>query len=179
MNKIKFTVLFFMFNIILGTFLYCTFKKQAPTKFSKTQDGEPFNGGKQTPPVDIQSNLNGLVQSNADLDLNLEIVIPDDYRELHTKIRGIDGVQVSGTLEKTHGRKVINQNPIHNIHARLGQGVSGYVAIDVSYQTADSSYSVTRLIPLNTSGANMRKSTQEPEIDADGEPIVHLTPEVR
>ncbi|MBI3535708.1 MAG: hypothetical protein HY072_09530 [Deltaproteobacteria bacterium] len=144
-----------------------------------SREGKPFNGGKFSPPVDIKSNLNGMVQSNVDLDLNLEIVIGDDYDEIITRVRGIDGVTLSGELEKRHPAKSQNPNPSHFVSAKLPDGVSGFVVIDVTYTTKEASYSVTKAISLKTKSLQLRQAAQKIETDASGEPIVRLTPEVK
>ncbi|MBI4925934.1 MAG: hypothetical protein HY843_08435 [Bdellovibrio sp.] len=144
-----------------------------------SREGKPFNGGKFSPPVEIKSNLNGMVQSNVVLDLNLEIIIGDDYDEIITRVRGIDGVTISGELEKRHPAKNKNPNPSHFVSAKLSDGVSGFVVIDVTYTTKEASYSVTRAISLKTKSLQLRQATQKTETDASGEPIVRLTPEVK
>jgi hypothetical protein len=154
-------------------------KRAAPEEGrSEAKVEGPWNGGKQTAPIELSSSLSGEVQTEAEQTVVLSLTPRRDCQQLTSVVRGLDGVQVE-TSARSHGACVAGQAVQHEARVKVPSGVAGHLVVDVSMEVEGRHLAVSRAVELRAPGAVARKGASTVTRDANGNPVVVMPAEER
>ena len=129
-----------------------------------TAKGEPTNGGKPQPPVDVAFDWPTAVHANIDLKVSAKVTCRQDCTHLTVEVRGLDGLTAKST-RKDHGSSPAGKLLSHDAVVHVPAEAAGMVVVDVSMLVKGKKYSTSRTFPIKAEGA---PATQPPP------PIGHL-----
>ncbi len=113
-----------------------------------------------------------------DLMLRFEATMP--LASLTTAMRGMDGLHVAGGEARKHGARDVSAATTHAFSLRVPAGVSGLLAIDVTWERAGESQSATLAIRVSANGAQPKvEKLGRIEQGRDGQPVQVMPAEMR
>lgn len=127
-------------------------------------------------PIEIQSNLSGEVRANTPLNLIFEITSQKECSSLHSNIRGLEGVTLSGGVEKNHIKLEKDKSVSHEVSLVIGAGMAGYAVIEVHCTFEGATHTVSKTVALKTKGSIFKKSKSKLGKDEKGEPVILMKP---
>ena len=139
--------------------------------------GKPWNGGKPRPPVEVSADLSGTIDADTEVSVTLRVTPGRDCTNLTTRIRGIDGVIVSGGEPVSHAICARDAAVVRPISVRLAAGASGYAIVDVNFEVEGQPMGISQPVPFATS--TLTEKTSNPLFgrigsDSQGTPLVIL-----
>ena len=115
--------------------------------------GKPWNGGKPTAPVQVESSIEGEIAAEEWVDVDLSIIPQSDCSVLTSQVRGVDGLEVSDDSTWSHTGCVAGGTFVRQLRVRVPAGVSGLLAIDLHMELpGGATYDVTRSVGFRASG---------------------------
>ncbi len=134
---------------------------------------------KPLPPITVESvdDIPSSILANLDQNLNFDIGTHKECSELRTKIRGIEGVLVSGEVEKNQTLIPQSRHYKHGVKAKLLPGKAGYVVVDVVCVNDGVVHTFSQPFPLKTKGSGFKMTSAKVGQDERGDPIVYLKSE--
>lgn len=115
--------------------------------------GKPWNGGKPTAPVQVESSLEGEIAAEEWVDVDLSIIPQSDCTVLTSQVRGVDGLEVSDDSTWSHTGCVAGGAFVRQLRVKVPAGVSGLLAIDLHMELpGGASYDVTRSVGFRAEG---------------------------
>jgi hypothetical protein len=107
-------------------------------------------------PFTVRTSLQGTIAAGR----AHEVVIVVESRvaadQVTTTLRGVDGVEVIGGTQQTHGDQVRGARLERSIQVRLAVAVAGYVAIDLGWREGALMQSATVVLPVAAPQASYR-----------------------
>lgn len=118
------------------------------------QQGQPWNGGKPTAPVELESNIEGEIEPGEWVDVDLSLTpTTEGCVALSSRTRGMDGLEVSDDSVWNHPTCRQGERITRQIRVRAAEGVSGLVAVDLRMELDSGMvYEVTRSVAFRAEG---------------------------
>jgi hypothetical protein len=99
--------------------------------------GAPWNGGKPGLPVDVSSDLSGPIPAGVDHSMIVWIMIDQECSAAEVRLRGIEGVVVSGQRRVELGPCRPGERVEVPAIVRIPSGGAGFLAVDVILEEVD------------------------------------------
>jgi|JI10StandDraft_1071094.scaffolds.fasta_scaffold177849_2 hypothetical protein len=136
----------------------------------------PWNGGKPGAPFTVTSAVEDVVPTDVDVTLLVTVTPTRACSKLTTVVRGIDGVAVRASGERT--AFVVCQVGVDQpqpVVVRVPAGVAGYLVVDVTAEVDGRATAGSYSIPLRAAGASFaRHTTGDVVITPTGERVVKM-----
>ncbi len=115
--------------------------------------GKPWNGGKPTAPVQVESSIEGEIPADEWVDVDLSIIPQADCAMLTSQVRGVDGLEVSDDSTWSHTGCVAGGAFVRQLRVKVPAEVSGLLAIDLHLElVGGATYDVTRSVGFRAEG---------------------------
>ncbi len=99
--------------------------------------GAPWNGGKPGLPVEVSSDLSGPIPAGVDHSMIVWIMIDQECSNAEVRLRGIEGVVVSGQRRVDLGPCRPGERAEVPAIVRIPSGGAGFLAVDVMLEEVD------------------------------------------
>ncbi|HAR41719.1 MAG TPA: hypothetical protein DCS07_03680 [Bdellovibrionales bacterium] len=144
---------------------------------SNFKAGEPVNGGKPRAPISIEAQPVAPVEDDKEVTVTFQVVPLADCLELKARLRGLGGAVLNDEAEKTITTCSKGVSLQFTAKVRIPSGNRGSVALDVEMKTTESTFSMSRSVPVIASDAvHLRPKLQgNLKVDSTGERLI-VTP---
>lgn len=155
----KLMALMGVFSVLLGIGGKFSFHRYEAWKLGREREerialqGKPWNGGKPTAPVQVESSLEGEIPADEWVDVDLSIIPQSDCTVLTSQVRGVDGLEVSDDSAWTHTGCVAGGAFQRQLRVKVPAEVSGLLAIDLHMEVVGGAvYDITRSVGFRAQG---------------------------
>ena len=118
--------------------------------------GKPWNGGKPTAPIELESSIEGEIPRGEWVDLELALIpSASGCIGLSSRVRPLDGLEVSDDSVWSHPVCAQGERILRQLRVRAEAGVSGLLAVDLRMEMDSGEvFEVTRSVALRAEGAS-------------------------
>ena len=121
-----------------------------------------------------------VVSTDQPRDVQLRFEASMALTQLSTAIRGIDGLEVTGGAARQHGARAAGAQTSHPFVLRVPAGISGLVAIDITWERAGANQGATLAVRVGAKGAQPKvEKLGRIEKGRDGQPVLVMPAEMR
>jgi len=111
------------------------------------------SAGKRQAPVTVTTDLAGELEAGSRRFVTVTIRPRRACTDLTTAVRGVDGVEVLGTLVRQHARCAAGVAELHMVQVSVPADASGTLVVDVTMQVRGRTYATSRAFKLRARGA--------------------------